>query len=219
MVATPLQTHVKPYEAPASVASEQTCTPGSCGKFNYYDIPKYYGGLFKTESEIRQVEKAWGSKHRREFGSKWMTFWIMLLHGMKRTKSSTVSSNHWHDYDQCCPTTYDYVAYQSMINIYGQRKFLVHLSMLNPPKYQWIRTGRCHSAPHFCYGTCRIEDITLFMLVFDISKYPPFSFDAFSVRGYCSCKSSWGVKHVQPITDELKTTDEVSYKSSKTVKL
>ena len=87
------------YEAPSANALK-TCTPEFCGRFNYHDIPEYYGGLFKTTSESQAEQELWSSKHRKEFGqTTWLTVWFMLLHGFETKKTS-----YNQDYDQCCPT-------------------------------------------------------------------------------------------------------------------
>ncbi|XP_041365368.1 uncharacterized protein LOC121380563 [Gigantopelta aegis] len=179
----------------------QRCTVNFCGNFSYYDIPKLYGGLFKTKEQIGWEESKWTDDHQRKYGNHLLSFFDTILGtSYDSTYNTLYDSAHDisgdnsnpgnHDFDQCCPTTRSYVNYTTLTNINGITRVIVHLDQLFPPQYQWIPFAQCSSAPHFCFGTCRMEKITLFLLVSDFSQWPPFAFDRFSVPGYCSCKSS-----------------------------
>ncbi|XP_064603208.1 uncharacterized protein LOC135468737 [Liolophura sinensis] len=115
----------------------------------------------------------------------------MFLSCLQYTKlTRRTESWNMNDGDMCCPTVKsDPVKEDTLVNVLGETKTLVHLDSVD--MYQWITYGSC--AEPKCIstdGTCVIEKTTRFLLVWDFSNPTlPFSYDAFEIPTYCSCKN------------------------------
>ncbi|XP_041367794.1 uncharacterized protein LOC121382293 [Gigantopelta aegis] len=167
--------------ASAFFPPKQLCTLQNCGNFRYSNIAVFYRGLFKTKDQIVREDLKWAVDHQRRYGKTLLTFWEVIF------QASYVGG---HDFDQCCPTTMSHINPTTLTNTNGIVRVIVHLDLLTPSQFQWIPHGECSSAPHFCVGVCRLENITMYLLVHNFALNPPFEFDSFSVPSYCSCKSS-----------------------------
>ena len=101
----------------------QRCTITFCGNFSYFDIPKLYGGLFKTREQIEWENGKWAMEHQRRYDSSVMSFYETifdsssdsssdssfdssqnLLYDSSHDYSGDNSNPGNHDFDQCCPT-------------------------------------------------------------------------------------------------------------------
>ncbi|CAG5116960.1 unnamed protein product, partial [Candidula unifasciata] len=87
----------------------------------------------------------------------------------------------------CCSALRYHAANESLANINGQQKRIVHFSKYNPPMYQFIPHGLCANSGYSSYGNCLQGSVTMSLLVYDLRFNPPISFDIFSIPSYCNC--------------------------------
>ncbi|XP_046573734.1 uncharacterized protein LOC124281789 [Haliotis rubra] len=147
-------------------------------------VSMFYGGLFHTEEQIKKKERDWRESHKSKWG---LRPWRERLSLRERW-----FANSGHDYDQCCPTEKYHDNKTKLLNSMGQERIILHLPHAVPARYQWYPQARCgHRHTGACFGKCRLETITVCLLVYPLSG-PPFppEFDWFHVPGYCSCKSN-----------------------------
>ncbi|XP_060558375.1 uncharacterized protein LOC132718677 [Ruditapes philippinarum] len=151
-----------------STSEATLCQEYTCGKYSYSYISWRFPGLFYSREEAKE---------------KWTQF--------KTTRQNYLQKQDVHlpvgllgDGDSCCETKVQTFINTTMKNIYGQKKFIVHM----PPKYQFVPHGSCLRSG-ICDGQCVVEPVIQTILTFNSASLA-LEFDQFVVPGYCSCKAS-----------------------------
>ncbi|XP_045167968.2 uncharacterized protein LOC123531235 isoform X2 [Mercenaria mercenaria] len=144
------------------------CSESTCGKYIYGYISRQFPGLFYTREQIA-IKRLQFSVARENYLKKQDVYLSEKLLG---------------DGDSCCPTEILTFSNVTMENVFGIKKFIVHM----PPKYQFIPHGFCLKSGK-CGGSCVVEPVTQTLLTYNPTT-ATLEFDQFVVPGYCSCKAS-----------------------------
>ncbi|XP_045169485.2 uncharacterized protein LOC123532183 [Mercenaria mercenaria] len=145
------------------------CTEKWCETYSFSEIERMYRGLFLSELEFFLQQLLF-----------YLDRDIILYREGVRDFDYIVGSDG--DGDSCCVTKHIAYRNDTLQNVMGVTRRVVHLTWKN--KYQYITQARCIGVGS-CDGICVLEDTVRTVLVYDRQSV---TFDQVLVPSYCSCK-------------------------------
>ncbi|KAK3790535.1 hypothetical protein RRG08_060582 [Elysia crispata] len=168
--------------------------------FTYWQLPQGMRGLFRTETELLQdtVLLSGGPSKPREH-----TVWINRQNFLSnhrdadKTIRQFMTDNRIHGAGSiefhsgrfvqgCCPHLSFFSAVDSLTNINGIKKYLVHFE--NQQRYQYVPFALCTGKQNYGeHGHCFQGTTVLNLLSYKDGRNLPVVFDQFEVPTYCGC--------------------------------
>ncbi|CAL1530742.1 unnamed protein product [Lymnaea stagnalis] len=186
----------RPLPTPSNTSLTSSTGTQSPTSLVYSDLPQSYAPAFMTVDQL--VNNAnltlppgpnsgntlvvFSNQTRRDFDADALkaveSILTAIVPGTYRTITYT---------NGCCPVLRFFAANETMKNINGVDKRLVHFTTASPPKYQFIQHGFCAQSSYSTNGHCIQGWVTMTLLVYDLDLYPPITFDIFNVPSFCNC--------------------------------
>ncbi|RUS73542.1 hypothetical protein EGW08_018700 [Elysia chlorotica] len=169
-------------------------------ELSYWQLSSGMRGLFRSEMELlKNTVLLSGGPSQPRIHTIWINSQSFLVNHQDVEKTisefmldnqirgvGSVEFNSGRYVQGCCPQLTFYSAIDSLPNINGVRKYLVHFE--KEGKYQYVPFSLCAGQDKYGdHGHCFQGTTVLNLLAYETERSPPVSFDQFEIPTYCGC--------------------------------